>query len=137
MGAHYVFPMYVLNVLLILSPSCFAVCRHHLSPRITIVFSLLSNIPNFSMSHSCIFLISHASRFSLVYFTFSHYVSSTLLFCHKGISVRLLPLDCSWYTSFFFLAGPGPLHEIAMRFRIVQWTVQICLHSYFLTPRIS
>ena len=30
------------NCLLILSPSCFAVCGHHLSPRIAIVFSLLS-----------------------------------------------------------------------------------------------
>ena len=29
------------NCLLILSPSCFAVCGHHLSPKIALVFSLL------------------------------------------------------------------------------------------------
>ena len=47
------------NFLLILSPSCFAVCCHHLSPRIATVFSLLqSSVPNFSMSHSSIFLIT-------------------------------------------------------------------------------
>ena len=38
------------NCLLFLSLSCFAVCGHHLSPRIAIVFSLLSSLPNFSMS---------------------------------------------------------------------------------------
>ena len=43
--------------LLIFSPSCFAVCGHHLSHRIAIVFSLLSSVPNFSMSHSSIFVI--------------------------------------------------------------------------------
>ena len=32
------------NCLLILSPSCFAVCGHHLSPWIAIVFSLLSSL---------------------------------------------------------------------------------------------
>ena len=38
---------------------CFAVCIHHLSPRIAIVFSLLSRVPNFSLSYSSfIFLIS-------------------------------------------------------------------------------
>ena len=43
-----------LNLLLILSPSRFAVCGHHLSPRMmAIVVSLLINsVPNFSMSHS-------------------------------------------------------------------------------------
>ena len=46
------------NFLLILSPSWFAVCGHHPSPRIAIVFSLLSSAPNFSKSHSSIFLIS-------------------------------------------------------------------------------
>ena len=35
--------------LLILSPSCFAVCAHHLSPRVAIVLSLLSSVPYFSM----------------------------------------------------------------------------------------
>ena len=47
------------NVLLNLSPSCFAVCSHHQSPRIAIVFSLpsINSVPNFSMSHPSIFLI--------------------------------------------------------------------------------
>ena len=42
------------NCLLILSPSCFAVCGRHLSPRKAIVISLLSSLPNSSMSHSSI-----------------------------------------------------------------------------------
>ena len=43
-------------------------------------------------------------------------MSSTPLLCNKGTSVDLLPpsLDYYWYTSFFFLADPGPLHEIAI-----------------------
>ena len=49
--------------------------------------------------------VSHI-RFLLVHFTLSHYVSCTLVFCHKGTSVYLRPpaLDC-WYT--LFPAGPG------------------------------
>ena len=46
------FPILHRNCLLITSPSCFAVCGHHLSPRMAIVFSLLSSIPNSSMSHT-------------------------------------------------------------------------------------
>ena len=34
-----------------LSSSCFAVCGHHLPPRIAIAFSLLSSAPKFSISH--------------------------------------------------------------------------------------
>ena len=53
--------------MLILSPSCFTVCGHHLSPRIAIVFSLLSSLPNSSMSRTSNFLISsNAFRSSLV-----------------------------------------------------------------------
>ena len=40
------------NFWLVLSPSCEAVCGHHLSPRTAIVFSLLSSVSNSSMSHS-------------------------------------------------------------------------------------
>ena len=36
----FVFHMLHINILLILSTSCFAVCGHHLSPRIAIVLSL-------------------------------------------------------------------------------------------------
>ena len=44
------------NCLLILSPSCFAVCGHHLSPRIAIVFSVLSSLPSSSMFRTSSFL---------------------------------------------------------------------------------
>ena len=46
------------NFLLISTPCCFAFCGHYLSPRITIVFSLLSSELNFSMPHSSVCLIS-------------------------------------------------------------------------------
>ena len=45
----------------LLSPSCFAVCGRHRSPRIAIVFSQLSSEPNCSMPHSLIFLISSSN----------------------------------------------------------------------------
>ena len=41
-----------------LSPSCGTVCGHYPSPRIAIVFSLPSSLPNASMSHTSNFLIS-------------------------------------------------------------------------------
>ena len=43
-------------------------------------------------------------------------VSSTLLLlCHTGTSVHLLPPPPGyWYTSFFFMAGPGHPHQIAV-----------------------
>ena len=46
-GAHLVF-FHTLNrdLLLTISPSCFAVCGHHLFPSIAVVFSLLSNASN-------------------------------------------------------------------------------------------
>ena len=68
LGAHRVFPIHYIETLsLILSPSCFAVCGHHLSPRIGIAVSLRSSVPNyFSTSHSSIFRIctSNTSRSS-------------------------------------------------------------------------
>ena len=63
-----------------LSPSCFAVCGHHLSLRIKSIFSLLSSVPYFSMLHSsiassvthpvapCTFHIVPLCEFSLYYF---------------------------------------------------------------------
>ena len=63
------------------SPSIRSTLKRDAS-NIWALFSLLSRVPNFSMSHSSIFLIS--------FNTFSHYVSSTLLLCHKGTSVNLL-----------------------------------------------
>ena len=69
------------------SPSYFACCRHHPSPRIAIVFSLIfiNTAPKFSVSHSSVFLTSSQHiPCILVHFTFSHYVSSTLFFYATG-----------------------------------------------------
>ena len=71
------------NFLLILSPCCFAVCGHHLSPRIAIVFSLLSSVQNFSMPHSSIFISSNTSRSSLY---ISH--SPTMWLLHYFFATR-------------------------------------------------
>ena len=103
--------------LLMLSPSCFIICGHHLSPRMSNVFSLQSSVSIFSMSQPSTFahLPLYHMPLLLVYFIFSHYASSTLLLCHQGTSVHLLPPPLEyWYTSFSFLAGPGPIHEIAV-----------------------
>ena len=53
--------------MIILSPTCFAVCGHHPHPRIAIVFSLLSSLINSFMAHASNFLIpsSNASSSSL------------------------------------------------------------------------
>ena len=64
----------------IVSPSCFAACGHHLSHRIAIVSSPPSSVPNSSMSHSYIFLISSslvAHPVPPCTFHFSYHVSST------------------------------------------------------------
>ena len=49
---------------LILSPSCFAACGQHLSPRMAIVFSLPSSVLKYYMSRSSMFFSSNTSRFS-------------------------------------------------------------------------
>ena len=56
-----------INCLLMLSRSCFAFFDHHLSPRIAIVFSLLSGLPNSPISHPSNFFVSrtNTSRSSL------------------------------------------------------------------------
>ena len=128
------FRCYLESFLLIFSPCCFAVCGHHLSPRIAIVFSLLCSVPNLSMSHSSIFLISSTtSRSSL---SISHSPTSefySLLLCHKGTSV-LFPPDY-WHTvllppSFWQVQVPYTKSQF-QRFRVVHWAVQIRFHSYF------
>ena len=85
----------------LLSPSCFAVCGHHLYPRIEIVFSLLSSLPNSSMSNSSNFLVSssNTSHRSLYIFKFSYYVSPTLLLCHTGAHVH--PRPPPWKVGYF------------------------------------
>ena len=110
----------------------FAVCGHHLSPRIAIVLSLLSSLPNSCMSHPSNFLISSTNTFrSSLYI--SHYpfirVLLSIVVPHGHMctstssSSRLL-------VYLFCLVGPGPLHEIAISaFRVVHWAVQIRFHS--------
>ena len=88
-------------------PSCFAVCGHHLIPRIAIVFSLLSSLPNSSMSRTFNSLMSsNASRSSLY---ISHSPTMWVLLYHVVVphghtfvatsSSRLL-------VYLFFLVGP-------------------------------
>ena len=77
LGAH--FHILHRNFSLILSPSCFIVCGHHLFPRIAIVFSLLSSLPDLpchirQISSS---LLTHP----VPQITFSYYVSPTLYCC--------------------------------------------------------
>ena len=102
--------------MLILSLSCFAACGYHLSPRIAIVFSLLSSVSNSSKSNSSASLISSSSTSRvLVHFTFSYYVGSTLdcvaTRAYLCIYSLLLPAILVYL---FFLAGSGALHETAV-----------------------
>ena len=115
LSAHHAFSIdYVATVclysLLILSPSCFAVCGHHLTPRIAIVFSRLSSLPNSSkrqnssspLTHPvppCIFHIPLLCEFYSIVVPHGHTASTS--------SSLLL-------VNILFLVGPGPLHEIAV-----------------------
>ena len=97
---------YTRNLPLILPPSCFAACGHHLSRKIAIVFSLLSSVPNFPMSHHSMFLIP----FLFVHFTISHYVTSTLYWfatsAQRCIDSRLLPATDIPISSFWQVQVP-------------------------------
>ena len=115
----FFFPFTTYFFFLTLSPSCFAFCGHHLSPRIAIVFLLLSRVPNFlhiTFVYADYLLLQHI-LFLLVHFTFSHNVSSALVcFATRARHCIFLVLTTIGIpgTSFFFLAGPGPLHEITV-----------------------
>ena len=99
----------------VLFPSCLAVCGHRLPPRIAIAFSLLSKVPKFSTSRPSIFLVSSSNTFLSLYSPRSPTGFYFRLRCHKGSSLRLVPPPSDyWYTPFFFLASPGPLHENAV-----------------------
>ena len=94
---------------------------------------------NFSMSHPLIFLISSSSASRPSLYSSPRLPQRELysrLHCHKGTSVR--PPPNYWYTSFFFLAGLGPLHEIAVS--ALSQSIGPCKYSLFpissLTPRI-
>ena len=102
-----------------LSPSWLAVCSHHLSSRITIAFSLLPkciNLLHVAFVYCSRLLLQHI-LFSLAHFYIVPPRESYCCcpHCHKAIRVHLLsPSPDYWYTSFFFLPGLGPLHEIAV-----------------------
>ena len=125
LGAHYVFGTHYIKPVLHASyplPAS-AVCAHNLSPRIAIVFSLLSSVLIFSLHRYNIRLFSSSPTHPVPRCTF-HVLPQcelcSLLLCHKGTSVHLSPPPPPpdyWHTPFFFLAGPGPLHETRL-FRV-------------------
>ena len=102
-----IFPCNTLNCLFILSPSYFTVCGHHLSPRIVIVFSLISSLRNSSMSHpSNSSSLTHrvpACIFHILLLCESY--SLLLCWCatrtHMCIHVLLLPTTAICHSSFW------------------------------------
>ena len=119
---------YIETVCFILSPSCFAVCGH-LSPRIAIVYSLLSSLSNSSMSHTSNFLISSTGFQSSLYISHppTMYVLLSIVVPHGQIYVatstsRLL-------VSLFHLSGRSRCTTRKSQFRVVHWAVQISFHS--------
>ena len=114
----FFFPIYYVETfLLILSPSCFAVCEHRLAPRIAIVFSLLSTVMH-QASPCHIHLFSSSLNPSRSSSHVSHspttYVSSTLYCFAPGAHLCIFFLLPRLLVYLFFLAGPCPLHEIAV-----------------------
>ena len=111
-------PVLRTRFLLILSPSCFAACGHHLSPRVAIVFALLSTVEVLRRTPPHRIRLFSSSPRTHPSLNISHAPTVTsnvycyVLVCHKRIRVHLLPPPPNyWYTSFLFLAGPGPLYE--------------------------
>ena len=80
------------------------------------IFSLLPSVTKFIRITSICLISSNAS---LSYLYSSHpptkRVLIALLICHKRTSVHRLPPPPDYrYASLFFLAGPVPIHEIAV-----------------------
>ena len=115
LGAHLRFFPHVKQNMLTFSISCFAFCAHHLSPGIAIVFSLLSTWYRIKFLHITFVYLTHLQHipFPLVYFKISYNVGSTLIFfaTRAQLCIFLLPTTG---IPVFFLAGSGPLHEIAV-----------------------
>ena len=131
-------PYITKKVLRTLSPSCFAVCHHHLSPISTmaIVFSLLPSVPT---SPCCIRLFSSSLTHPVPPWT-----SHTLPLCEfYSIALPQGHICVSSSSSsrllvyLFFLEVSGPIPEItASTFRVVHWAVQLRFHSdlFYLHP---
>ena len=126
------------NCLLILSLTCFAVCGHHLSPRIAIVFSLLSSLPNSSVSHSSTSIISasNASRSSLYISLCESYF---IVVPHGNICVATFSFS-RLLLHLFLLPGRSrsPTRNRSFSFLyVIYWAVQIRFHSnVFLQPHV-
>ena len=120
-----------LNNLLSMSPACFAFCDRHLSPRIAIVFSLLSCVLNFSISQFIRLLAAFPPAIHPVPPCTFHILPQCefcSLLCNKGTSVHLPPPPDYWYQSsvplLLFLVGLRPLHEIAVSaFSRIYWAM--------------
>ena len=102
--------------MLIVSPLSIAFSDHHLFPRTTIFFSPSSRALSFR-SHWSIFLVFFDTLCSFLRIsspTMWVILSTNALATRVHVLILLLFPPDYWYTSFFRLAGPGPLREIAV-----------------------
>ena len=99
-----------------LQRSSLAVCDHHLSPKRAIVFSLLFNAPNISMSHPFIFLISSFNAPRSTLYSSQSPTRRALLSSGlpEGQPCATSSSPARQLVFVFFLAGPGTLHESAV-----------------------
>ena len=123
------------------SPLPVSPCVATISPRIAIVFSLLPNVPNFSISYSPIFLVSCNTSRPCLYI--SH--SPTMLVLLYFFATRaylciffLLPTTGLPLPFFWQIEVPYTKSQL-QHFRVAHWAVQNTLSfpSIILTPPIS
>ena len=79
LGAQYVFSLLYHFEMFISSSSCFAICGHHLSPRVAMVFLLLSRVPNLSICQIRLFSSSPPPTHPILF----HYVTSSVFCCAR------------------------------------------------------
>ena len=144
MGARYVFPHLLHQiVLVILPPLCFACWGHHLSPTIAIVFSLISGVRNISVYITYVHF-SHLQHVPLllVHLTLSHNVSSLLFWfatrAHLCNVFLLLPTTGIPAPCSSLWQAQTPYAKLQFqRFRAVHWVVQVHFHSnLFIEPLV-
>ena len=131
--------------MLTLSPFSLAVCGHHLSPSIAIVFSLLSNMPNFSLLHPSIFHTSSSN--TMRSFLHSSHSLTVWVLLMSALATRKTCAPTSPFTRLgihisSYLADPGPPYTKTQfqRFRAFHWAMQkyvLIIISYFNYPYIS